>query len=393
MFLFQFFLSSSYLFASPVDFYRDNDWNIFPVPIVKYSPAEGPTYGLMPVVTASDNQRLKTIIAFAETYNDITDFSTFLAVYIYPNDYTIFTFFGELGQNFAREGLLRYRTSPIGKGALLFGIEFNYLQYPFERFYGFGPNTPKSNQTNFVSEQFLGDLFGGYRFTDTISMKMGFRIEDWTLHPRAIPRLADTKTFFAGNKEVVDSLALMKRVEFIYDTHENEFAHKGELLSFSTFTSFDELGSDFTFYGYQLRGKITNDSLGERFTTVVSTFLEQRFGDTIPFYFQSYLGGENYLRAFVKRRFTAHHRFSFDLEERIEVARYIFFDTETIFSIDPFFSFGQVFDQWGEIEKDAIQPVGGIGIRLKAQPAVVGRLDIAFGREGYEVYATLDYPF
>jgi len=35
----------------------------------------------------------------------------------------------------------------------------------------------------------------------------------------------------------------------------------------------------------------------------------------------------------------------------------------------------------------------GIGLRILARPHVVGRLDVAYGRNGENLFVGLDYPF
>jgi len=374
---------------------KGNSWHIFPVPIFKTLPGEGQTYGVLAAITAANNlHELKAIIAPAETYNKVTGVSTFVAGFLYPSYDSVLYFFGELAHHFTREGTLRYSHFPKSKGSFIYEGEFSYLQYPFERFFGFGAKTSTTTETNFVSEVFTGHEKIGYRFTPSITGIYTFRVDSWQLHSKAIPELADTLTTFAGNPEVVSSTNLTNRLEFQYDTHPDpNFSETGEFLNFAYLASLQSLGSAFTFHGYDLHAKLTRSFRGGRFTSVVFAQLEQRFGTSIPFYLQSSLGGLRTLRAFIDRRFTARHRFSLDFEERIEVFQKRIFDTEVALSLDPFFSLGQVFDHFSDINTPQIQPVGGFGIRMKAKPSVVGRLDIGFGREGMETYATIDYPF
>jgi hypothetical protein len=35
----------------------------------------------------------------------------------------------------------------------------------------------------------------------------------------------------------------------------------------------------------------------------------------------------------------------------------------------------------------------GVGLRILAKPHVIGRVDIAYGRDGANVFVGLDYPF
>ncbi len=370
-------------------------WNLFPVPIFRTTPSEGQTYGLMPVVTASNGDKeLKTIIAAAGQFNEISRFSTFGAAYYYPSPGSAFNLYLEAAQKIAREATFEFLVQPKGKGSLIHGGKISFLTYPFERFFGFGPGTVFGNETNFVSKKITASGTVGYQWTRLISTVYSIRVENWKLLPHAIPELNDTLTTFADNPEVINSNNVTHRVEVRYDTHpEPVFSEQGELVQFAYLAALDGLGSDQTFHGYDLNGKITRGFRGGRYVTVAVASLNQRFGAVIPFYLQSSLGGLETLRGYMERRFTARHRFSLDLEERIELIRGRIFDTEVGFSLDPFVSVGQVFDNFSEIEAGHLRPVGGFGVRAKAKPAVVGRLDFGAGGDGIQVHATLNYPF
>ena len=349
----------------------------------------------MPVITSSNaQQELKSIIALAETYNKITGPSTFGTIYYYPDKSTMINLFAESANRYARELTLIVSSRPRTQGTLIYGGKVSYLKYPFERFYGFGPDTPKSAETAFVSRSVSNSADLGYNLTDSLAAIYQFRVNRFKLLPSAIPVVADTQTVFAGNPEVVNSTNFVHRMKLVYDTHaDHNFSERGERLSFAYLGSLKSLGSDFTFHGYDLQGKITRSQLEGKYTTVLIGILDQRFGRDIPFYLQSFLGGADTLRAFKERRFTARHRINFDVEERIELARKNICKTDVAFSIDPFFSMGQVFEQFSDVDFSSFRMVGGVGLRAKAKPSVIGRLDLGIGKEGVQAYATIDYPF
>lgn len=375
--------------------YKDLDWNIFPVPIFKTSPSEGETYGVLPVLFGTDpDGNLKSFIALAGMYNKITGFDGFIAGYVYPDKDTSLDVFAELAEHFSKEMTVHFQRAPKKKGAFVFEDKMSYIQYPFERFYGFGPHSLESNESNFVSEKFIAEGLLGYHVTRDIVFAYKAQFEGWKIHQRALTSLADTLQLFANDPQVTNSSHFLHTFSFTYDTHEDPvFAEHGEKISFEYLFAHQRLGSDFSFHGYDLNAKMTRSLKNGKYTTVLGGKLSQRFGERIPFYFQSQLGGFETLRAFVERRFVAKHRFTFDLEERIEVASWNVMSTNIGISLDPFFSIGQVFDSVSQIETSALQPVGGIGLRIKAKPSVVGRLDVAYGREGVAASATIDYPF
>ncbi|MBI4223625.1 MAG: BamA/TamA family outer membrane protein, partial [Deltaproteobacteria bacterium] len=287
----------------------------------------------------------------------------------------------------------RYINETWAEGRLDVDAELQYMQDPFERFFGFGPGTPESNESNFVSHLWFWKGRVAYEILPKFDVQLEEKWLRMNLNPRAITSLNNTATFFAGNNEVVSSNQWTNRLSLIWDTRDSrQFPKQGHYVeTFGLFVppSFD---SNPFYSGYGFIGKEIF-TLGERFTTVLRLTADQLFGDTVPFYMQTSLGGENDLRSFVERRFTGRGRVLFDVEERILVKSFTIMKAKFDLSLDPFFAVGQVFNQWGQVALDNLQPVGGLGFRALVPPAVVGRVDFAVGTEGINVYTTLNYPF
>lgn len=375
--------------------YKESKFQFFPIPYFETDPGAGETYGLMPTFLWYDpDDNLITIAVAALTYNPkVTGWGGLGGLFFYPSDKEYFEIFAAGAQDFAREYYLHYLNENWARQKLDVDVEFQYLRDPFERFYGFGPAVPESNESNFVSRLWYWKGRTAYEVLPKFDLQLE---EKWVrigLNPRAISSLNDTAAFFAGNNEVAGSNQWTHRLSLIWDTRDSrEFPKAGRHVEASGLfvpPGFD--GNPF-YSGYGLVGKEIF-TLGERFTTVFRLTLEELFGDSIPFYMQTSLGGENDLRSFVKRRFTGRGRILFDVEERILVKSLTIMKAKFDLSLDPFFAVGQVFDRWGEIQFNNLQPVGGIGFRALVPPAVVGRVDFAFGAEGFNAYTTLNYPF
>ena len=182
-------------------------------------------------------------------------------------------------------------------------------------------------------------------------------------------------------------------MSLVWDTRDKkDFPKIGHYFEPYYFISHESFENERFYHGYGLKAK-TLFTKRNRFTTVFSLKVDQRFGDNIPFYQQAHLGGDFELRGFVFRRFTGKGSLLFDIEERIKVKSWHFMDVNFDLSLDPFFSIGQVFNEWNEVAFGNLQPVGGIGIRAIVPPSVLGRIDIGVSSEGVEVFTGLDYPF
>ncbi|MDP2600605.1 MAG: hypothetical protein Q8P84_07755 [Deltaproteobacteria bacterium] len=371
-------------------------FRFFPIPVFETDPAAGQRYGVMPTFLWFDKEdQLFTIAVGALTYNpQVVKFGGFAGVFLYPSSHEFLRLFFQQSQHFEKDFYLQYVNERWDDYKLNAELELEYIQNPFERFFGFGPNSSQSNQTNFVSHVSFAKGKISYEFWPKIRLQLE---EKWTrmkMFPHAILSLGDTQTLFAGNPEVRSSDILNSRFSALWDTRDNkDFTKSGHLLEGFYLLGTDAGNATEDFYqGYGLIAKKFFPQ-GDRFTALTMFRLEQDFGDNIPFYMQPALGGDQDLRGFVARRFTGKGRILLDIEERILVKRWSMFDVKFDFNIDPFFSVGQVFDGMGEVRFGNLQPVGGIGFRAIAPPSVVGRVDIGFGTEGMEIYTALDYPF
>ena len=116
------------------------------------------------------------------------------------------------------------------------------------------------------------------------------------------------------------------------------------------------------------------------------------FGQRVPFYYQSTLGGENLLRGFPEDRFIDQGAWTFEFEQRIRYYQAHIFGVASDWRIDPFLTCGQVFQHPGSAV-DHVRVAGGVGFRVFVGPTVLGRIDVGYGGEGVKVYVVLGYPY
>jgi outer membrane protein assembly factor BamA len=131
----------------------------------------------------------------------------------------------------------------------------------------------------------------------------------------------------------------------------------------------------------------------DRMVFVVHFLADTVNGRGIPFYERPTLGGENTLRAFGQSRFIDDTALLLNLEERIIVKEKKILDYLIDFELAPFLDMGRVLNRFRLDDLRTLQYNPGLGIRVLARPYVVGRLDVAYGRDGGNVFVGLDYPF
>ncbi|MBI2346097.1 MAG: BamA/TamA family outer membrane protein [Deltaproteobacteria bacterium] len=369
-------------------------YRFLPLPIVATDPAEGQTYGVLPVLIALDNdEAIVSVFAAASTYNTITRTGGFGNWLLTPSSDEELRLFGGAATHAYREASADYINRRWLCGHLNWAAHFLYIKDPFERFFGFGPRTEEDSGSNFTSALRRGSSTLSYEFIPHLAATGSVDYTRVTLLPHAITTLPDTLTTYGTLPEVVPSNQILYQAGLRWDSRDSEFfPTHGLHASIMGLFSHAAEGPAASFAGYNARMKFAWQP-HPRWTTVGALRLQQLFGAYIPFYHQSSLGGESELRGFVTRRFTDRHAVSLALEERILVKEWSMMGTTVAFSIDPFFNMGQVFGHLSNLRPANLEPAGGLGFRMRANPTVLGRVDLAYSRDGVAVYTTLDYPF
>lgn len=373
---------------------KDAQYRFFPIPVVATDPAEGQTYGILPIVTANDAQdNVISIMGAALQYNSVIKFNGFGIWILTPSPDEELRLFGGAATKFYREASIDYVNSGLIDHRLRVEAHGLYIEDPFERFFGFGPDQPKAAESNFTSLLFRTWGEAAFEIAKHVSLVGQLDWARLALQPRAIDSLADTTATYGTLPEVTGSNQLSLRAGMRWDSRDNTFfPTRGALVSLIGTLSKQLTGPDTTFGGVELRSKVAWQP-HRRFTTVGHVWFQQLLGDQIPFFHQSSLGGERSLRGFISRRFTDHGAALLELEERITIKEWRIFGTPVTFSIDPFIGVGQVFHRVRDIGPTHFEPAGGVGFRMRAPPSVLGRIDVGYTRDGVAVYTTLDYPF
>lgn len=381
------------------NFLQGKTIDFFPVPIFETRPDEGQSYGLMPIFLFSDKKTdaIQVILAALGQYNSITKISGGALAYYYPDPYhrpdEVLEFYFELAQRYFRETTLRY-FNPRFQDDFYLEAKFQWLKTPFRRFYGYGAGTVKSNESNYTSRNFLFHVTAGHYLSRYFRLNFAEHFLTTDLLTRAFPAVADTLTRYGALPGVNDSTHFIHELSASFDTRRNgDNSQKGIFIEAGYFFSHRSLGSDSIFHGFRAEGTLLKPWFQARTVTAARLALRDLYGSGVPFYLQSSLGGDQELRSFIPARFVDNGRWIFMLEQRIKVFGARIFGIPVELHADPFFELGRVFDNFKNFSFSSLQPVGGLGLRGIVRPNIVGRLDIAMGREGYNVYTMLGYPF
>lgn len=382
-------------------FYRNSQLTIVPIPVFSTMPDEGQTYGIMPTILMSSKsgQAMRSIISPLIGYNSIIKTMGNATVLFFPSKSATLSLFGAAAQEFYQEYELIFSDKKAFNGNFFFEASSRFYNNPFGRFFGLGPTTPKTAKTYFTATTYLASVNIAYNFSP--KWRLGLLEKFYYVDLKApLPgKLPNLQTVYGAAQGVFDNHNLTHSLYLSFNSHgfnANDTPFSRTTGSAAFFFSTVGMGSDSSYAGADCVME-QNFAYGpERlFSTVLRLHYKQLAGGGTPFYEMPSLGGPNELRGYTAGRFVDKGALIFQLEQRSRVAHINFFNRASgDFFIDPFFDIGQVFHSAADFTWGNLQPVGGIGFRVKIEPSLIARVDVGFSREeNFQVFTVLNYPF
>ena len=266
-----------------------------------------------------------------------------------------------------------------------------YYEFPQEDFFGFGIDSLKSDRTNYLLDAtesggsvrwrpFFLDLSAGGSY---ISPRIGhgtdkrFLSTEEVFDPATVPGLG-TRTDFV---KVEASAAIDWR-----DNPAHPHAGGRYGVTAAKFDDRDLNRFDFHRIDVKLQQYVP---LTDRYRILAlradAVFTDGDHGDAVPFYFQPTLGGAKELRGYREFRFRDQNSLLLGAEYRWEawwaLDGALFVDAGTVAARRQDLSLGDMDVSYG------------IGFRFHSNSAVVGRLDLAFSREGFVPLLRFEHVF
>ena len=375
----------------------ETETSYFFLPIIATSENGGNEYGALPVLVSRDeNDEIRTIVAPMYVFNEFLGSRASLNLIGFPTDDSDYRLIASYTETIERKLVARYRNYFFGHPRVTLEVEGGFFKDATARFFGLSNKSHQSDETNYTNQEGLMRMTLGYQLTDHFEIQLTERFRDVDIQRGGIdslPFIDDTFPLITG----IDGATIVgHRVGALYDSRDDrDTPTHGTLM-----TAFAELnqnigkdiGATFQRYHAEYTG-LYPSQLSERFTFVTHAKIQAVFGDGVPFFEQSSLGGETTLRGFGVDRFIGKHSALLNVEERIQILKKRIAGTMTELEIAPFIDVGTVFDTFGSDTFDRWQINPGIGFRGIARPNVAARVDIGFGTEGAAVFAGLDFPF
>lgn len=382
---------------------------ILPLPAFPTSKNEGSSKGLvLAMLYKNHNGEMNTLLAPLFLNNDAI-FGQKMAV-------NYFRFFPEqrnykltLSYSTKYEWRTRflYQDLQFGGGRFMLNAGTEFEKDATPRFFGLSASSRSEDETNYSQKKSVAFVSLGAKLASlglepnqalVLTLREQYRedeVKNGALNGSGDNLFPFTRDRFPQVPGINGATLLSHRLTVSYDTRDSLFTPAqgtylelfGELAH-----NFRTASAPYTRYGIEARH--LRPFSGDRFTLVVRGALQSVNGPGIPFFDRSSLGGETSLRGFGRGRFIDDGLVNVSVEERIRVFQMRFLGTDTQWQVAPFLDTGRVFSSYKHLfQRKQFELNPGVGFRLLARPNFVGRVDVAFGREGAVVFAGLDYPF
>ncbi|HBP86456.1 MAG TPA: hypothetical protein DD706_02025 [Nitrospiraceae bacterium] len=372
------------------------EFTVFPVPAFAYSRNEGAYYGfLVPMLRSNARGHLEDIIAPQYLHNKYIGETLTMNYYGYPSDTTQYSAILSYSTKVQRDIDLSYKNVGAGGGRYILAGRASWFKNPFRRFFGIGSQTNESDETSYTSKEILVDLTAGIHLAQDIALMWSERYHQVRVDDGIINTLPHIQEDFPNTNGIGGADILGHKLTFRYDTRDRQLiSTQGTYLNVSV-----EWNQNFKQQPVTNWWRTTIDArhlvphFHNRLVFVSHLYADTVNGGTPPFYERPTLGGEDSLRAFGRSRFIDSTALVINLEERVLIRQQKIFGYLLNFQVAPFIDIGRVGSHFSSntILHPQVNP--GIGFRFLARPHIVGRVDVAYGKDGVNVYAGLDYPF
>ena len=368
------------------------------LPVMDTDPNRGVTFGVLPiwVLQGETDDRIRIIHAPSVTLNKYFKVTPTYRFFFYPQEDAALV---------ARTSVGKYENEIIGQyqdGSLL-GTNYDiflHVQHNVDagqRFYGFGPDSPKNGEANYRESLFQYRAAIGHPLREGSKwrVRIASHLQASKITNGPIPKLATFQHLYPQQATGVHQQTNETRATLGYDSRDHGVTTgKGKFLELFAESSVRGFASSYDYNRWGTEGRMFLPWASDPDKVfAVQTKFEQLTGSTPPFWLQSRLGGKYSLRAYGDGRYVDRGMAFVNVEQRFKILEKKMGGVTTEFQLAPFVGAGTVFNSPDKASSKFVRPVVGTSIRAVAKPQVVGSLDFGIGREGLAVFMDINYSF
>jgi outer membrane protein assembly factor BamA len=366
-----------------------------PIPSVATTRNDGNDVGLIaPTLITKPDGDLQYIVAPLLIRNSIVGMRGAINVFRFDSGGRELRFIASMSEKIERKLVLSYFNPALSNGRYSIFVVGTFFKNATSRFFGISNSTKEGDETNYTAREGRANWRFGLYLNEVTQVTVGQRFREVGLQ-RGATDLPFTVERFGSVDGVQGGTILGHRASFFYDTRDSLVAPTDgtQITAFAELNQNLRNGDHPVFYRYGLEAKKLIPSESKRNILVIRADLQTTFGQQVPFFERSSLGGQNNLRGYGVDRFIDDHLIVVNIEERIHLMRAHFLNVAAEFEIAPFVDMGKVFNTFRKRQLQDYQITPGIGFRAMVRPSVVGRVDYGYSKEGGAAFAGLDFPF
>jgi hypothetical protein len=379
--------------AVPEGTQSERHTDFFPLPLYATSPAEGSTYGVLPVWMRLDGAgRTTSIWAPSLSWNSAAGVNGTFRYYSFPEAARAWTIILAASTKVNRSLRFDYRNVPGYPKSTTLEVQVLARQNLFYRFFGFGPDTQHSGQSSYTRLLMIYSVRGGLNLARYFNVGVRGVVRWDGTQERAIFNLPPTQELYPGTPGLEGAAMATAELSIRFDTRAlGDYDVRGVASELHAARDFGWAG------GVSLwRGTWHTRVLWPEWSFVSGAarlyWTDESGGANVPFFYRSALGGDTLFRGFTDDRFIDRGAWEAETEQRFRLFTTDWFHVHADWRVDPFFAIGQVYPKLGSIVSH-VRPVGGVGLRAFVHPNVLGRVDVAYSSDGFTAYVILGYPY
>ena len=374
---------------------KDKGTSFLILPDIDTDPNEGETFGLLPIwMFKNEAGEVQRMIAPSLNFNELAGVTGTFRLFDYPATESEMTVIASISENTNLGFLFNYIDRQYHGSRYLIGGRVEYSRNGFARFYGIGPETSESSESNYSRNQLLLSMVVGAHLKDDLRLELQEKFRKVDIKRGLVNGIGDTRSNFFNLKGIDGDQLWSHQFSVIYDRRDSvNLTSKGIYAQVSGEFPLDFAFGHVDFARYTLDLRYFRPWLEGRSISSFRFMLESVTGDEIPFFELPSVGGRNSLRAFGDDRFVDEVRLVINFEQRFDIYRRHVFGIDAEFEVAPFVDLGVVGRDYSRLSTGNLKPVAGIGFRGMTRPDILGRIDIGIGEEGPQIFLGLGYMF
>jgi hypothetical protein len=366
---------------------------IFPLPLYATSPAEGSTYGVLPVFMRIDETgRTTSITAPSVSWNSAAGLSGTFRFYRLADVARTWWIIAAASTGGNRSIRLEYRDVSGVPARTTFEVQGLARRNIFYRYFGLGPFTTHADQSSYTRVLALLSVRAGLNVARHFNVGLRGNVRYDLPEEGAVFDLPPTQVKYPAAPGLDGAAISTGEVSLRYDTRfKGDYDESGLASELHIARDFGLLRSpSFWRFTWHTRLLVPETS---RITGAARLYwTDESGGNGVPFYYRSALGGDTLFRGYTDDRFIDRGAWQAEMEQRIRLFTTTWFGVRADWRVDPFVAVGQVYPRFAEILSRP-RFVGGVGLRAFVHPNVLGRVDVAYSSDGFTAYVLMGYPY